>query len=105
MLKGWIHPDLRLGFEVVARVPMDGGFDRDTLALIDSFSNDGKFVIISVEDLIADRMGQYASGTAANRIDQAKMLFGLHPCLDRVYLARRIKEETLGDYGIEALEN
>lgn len=105
MLKGWIHPDLKLGFEVVARVPMDGGFDRDTLVLIDSFSDDGKFVIISVEDLIADRMGQYASGTAADRIDQAKILFSLHANLDRVYLARRLKEETFGDYGIETLEH
>lgn len=105
MIKGWIHPDLKLGFETVAWVPMDGDFDRETLTLIDDFSADGAFLIISVEDLIADRMGQFASGTAADRLDQAKGLFDLHPMLDRVYLARRIKEETFGDYGIEALEN
>jgi hypothetical protein len=105
MLKGWIHPELKLGFEVVARVPMDGAFDRDTLALIDNFSDDGGFVILSVEDLIADRMGQFASGSAPDRFDQAKLLFGLHPQLDRDYLARRINEETSGDHGIEALED
>ena len=105
MLKGWVHPGLKLGFEVVADTPLDGAFDRDTLALVENFSDDGSFVVISVEDLIADRMGQYASSTAADRLDQARVLFALHPALDRVYLERRIREETMGDHGIEALED
>lgn len=105
MTKGWIHPDLRLGFEVVATVPMDGNIDRSTLALIDNYSEAGAFVVISIEDLIADRMGQFASGTAMDRLQQAKALFDLHPQLDRVYLARRIREETLNDYDIATLEN
>jgi hypothetical protein len=104
LLKGWVHPELKLGFEVVARTPMDGNFDHETLALIENFSADGPFVVISVEDLIADRMGQFASGTAHDRLDQAKVLFALHPALDRVYLDRRIREETIGDHGIEAVE-
>jgi hypothetical protein len=103
-LKGWIHPALKLGFETVADVPMDGNFDRDTLVLVDDFAEDGLFVVISVEDLIADRMGQYASGTAKDRLDQAKTLFSLQTDLDRGYLEHRIREETFGDYGIEALE-
>ena len=65
----------------------------------------GKVAILSVEDLIADRVGQFASGTARDRIDQARTLFQLHSTLDRVYLERRIREETMGDYGVEALEN
>lgn len=105
MTKGWIHPELRLGFEVVANIPMDGNFDRATLALIENFSTDGKFVVISVEDLIADRMGQYASGTAQDRLEQAEILFQLHPALDRVYLDRRVREETMNEYGVEAFEN
>jgi len=28
MLKGWIHPELKLGFEVVADTRMDDAFDR-----------------------------------------------------------------------------
>jgi hypothetical protein len=103
-LRGWVHPDLRLGFEIVAAVPMDGNFDRSMLALVDRIVADGAFVVISVEDLIADRMGQWSSGTASDRIDQARLLFQLHPNLDRDYLARRISEETMGEHGIEALE-
>jgi hypothetical protein len=104
MLKGWIQPDLKLGFEVVARVPMDGSFDRDTLVLVENIGEDA-FVVISVEDLIADRMGQYASGTARDRLDQARTLFRLQQVLDRDYLDRHIHEETVGDYGIDALED
>lgn len=104
LLKGWIHPELKLGFEVVANTPMDGNFDREMLTLVDNFSDDGAFVLISVEDLIADRMGQYASGTAKDRLAQAQTLFDLHPSLDFVYLERRIREETMNDYGIEALQ-
>lgn len=103
MVKGWVHPDLKLSFEVVAETPMDGNFDRDTLVLVEHIG-DGAFVTISVEDLIADRMGQYASGTAADRLEQAQVLFALQLSLDRAYLDRRIREETGGDYGIEALE-
>ena len=105
MTKGWIHPQLRLGFEVVADFPMDGGYDRKTLMLIENFTDEGAFVLLSVEDLIADRMGQYASGTAQDRLQQAQTLYRLHPSLDKVYLDRRIREETINDYGIEALES
>ncbi len=100
MLKGWVHPDLKLGFEVVADTPLDGAFDHDTLVLVEN-TGSGAFVVISVEDLIADRMGQYASGTAFDRLAQARALFTLHSALDRTYLDRRIREETAGDYGIE----
>jgi hypothetical protein len=55
--RGWIHPDLALGFEIVASVPMDGSVDRDHILLLEDFSADGDFAIIAVEDLIADRLG------------------------------------------------
>ena len=67
MLKGWIHPELRLVRPI-----------RETAL----------FRVICVEDLIADRMDQYASRSAPDRIDQA-------------YLERRIREESMGDYGVE----
>ncbi len=104
MLKGWVHPDLKLGFEVVADTPMDGAFDPATLVLVEN-TGEGSFVVISVEDLIADRMGQFASGSAPDRFDQALTLFRLQLEFDRAYLDRRIREETVGDYGIEALDN
>ncbi|RIV81241.1 hypothetical protein [Pelagerythrobacter aerophilus] len=104
MLKGWIHPDLKLGFEVVADTPLDGAADPATLVLVEN-TGAGAFVVISVEDLIADRMGQYASRSAPDRLAQARTLFALQSSLDRAYLDRRIREETGGDYGIEALEH
>ena len=104
-LRGWIHPELGLGFEVVANVPMDGSVDADHIVLIENFGVDGSFAIISVEDLIADRMGQFASGTARDRIDQARALLLLNPDADMVYLEKRIREESFGDYGIEDIRS
>ena len=100
-LRGWIHPELGLGFEVVANVPMDGNVDAAHIVLVENIAPGTAFAIISVEDLIADRMGQYASGTARDRIDQARALFLLNPDVDFDYLERRIREESFGDYGIE----
>lgn len=100
-LRGWIHPELGLGFEIVANVPMDGNVDAAHIVLIENMTPGAAFAIISVEDLIADRMGQYASGTARDRLDQARALFSLNPDIDLDYLERRIREESFGDYGIE----
>lgn len=104
MRKGWIHPGLKLGFEVVADLPMDGNVDAAHIRMVRPVGGEGLFRIISVEDLIADRMGQYASGTARDRLDQARILLGLHPDAEMDYLERRIREETLGDYGIEDIQ-
>ena len=102
-LRGWIHPELQLGFEIVARVPMNGNVDVDHIALVENLGKDGAFAIVSIEDLIADRMGQYASGTAREMLGQARTLYRLHPGLDLAYLDRRIRFESANDYGIEDL--
>ncbi|HQS96404.1 hypothetical protein [Novosphingobium sp. 17-62-19] len=99
-----MHPQLKLGFEVVADVPMDGNVDVAHIRMVRPIGGEGLFRVISVEDLIADRMGQYASGTAADRFDQACILFGLHPDAEMDYLDRRIREETCGDYGVDDLQ-
>lgn len=104
LARGWIHPELKLGFEIVAAVPMDGHIDGDHILLVEDVGDRSSFAIISVEDLIADRMGQYASGTAKDRLEQARILFALHPTADLDYLERRIRQETAGDYGIAALK-
>jgi hypothetical protein len=101
MLKGWIHPELKLGFEVVAEVPMDGNVDPAHLRLVQPEGETALFRVISVEDLIADRMGQYASGSVPDRLDQARALLALHPDADMAYLERRIREESMGDYGVK----
>ncbi|MDE2404147.1 MAG: hypothetical protein KGM17_05460 [Sphingomonadales bacterium] len=103
MLKGWVHPELGLGFEVVAEVPMDGGVDAAHIRLVRPIGETALFRVISVEDLIADRMGQFASGTAPDRFEQARILLQLHPDAEMDYLDRRIREESMGDYGVEDL--
>ncbi|WP_200861641.1 hypothetical protein [Novosphingobium lindaniclasticum] len=90
-----------LGFEVVAEVPMDGNIEPARLRLIRPIGETALFRVIGVEDLIADRMGQYASRSAPDRIDQARILLSLHPDADLAYLERRIREESMGDYGVE----
>lgn len=104
MTRGWIHPELKLGFEVVADVPMDGNVDAAHVLLVRPVGESALFRVIAVEDLIADRMGQYASGTARDRLDQARLLLALHPDTDLAYLDRRIREESCGDFGIEDVQ-
>jgi hypothetical protein len=101
--RGWMHPELALGFEIVASVPMDGSVDRDHILLLEDFSDEGAIAIIAVEDLIADRMGQYASGSAPDMLAQARGLLLLHPEVDMAYLDCRIRFETGGDYGVEII--
>jgi hypothetical protein len=100
---GWVHADFGLGFEIVSRALLDGKADRNRIRLF-ALEPDGVIAVISIEDMIADRMGQYASGSAPEMLDQAQTLLTLHPDLDLTYLERRIREETLGEHGIASLE-
>ena len=101
---GMLHPDLKLGFEVVSSVLLDGAADRDRVRVF-AAGEDGTVAVIAPEDMIADRMGQYASGTAPEMLDQARKLFALSDGLDLAYLDRRIREETIGDHGLDTLTN
>ena len=98
---GWVHPDLRLGAEIVATAPLGGAVDPSRLRLVRPIGETALFRILCVEDMIADRMGQLASGTAPEMGGQAALLFALHPDLDRAYLEQRIRHESSGDYGID----
>jgi hypothetical protein len=98
--EGWVHPDLKLGFEIVSSTLLDGGADRDRVRLF-STGEAGRIAVISVEDMIADRLGQFASGTAPEMLSQAKTLFGLYPDADLDYLERRVRQETMGEYGVQ----
>lgn len=103
-LRGWIHPDLKLGFEVVGSTLLDGLGSRDLVQVIEIGSH-GSIAVIAVEDLIADRMGQFASGSAGEMLGQARALFKLSRQPDLVYMERRIREETAGSYGVQNLED
>lgn len=100
--RGWMHESFKLGFEVVSSTLLDGLADRDRLVKID-LGEDGVVAIISIEDMIADRMGQFHSGTAPEMLEQAKVLASLHKDLDSAYLEKRIREETAGDLGAQDL--
>ena len=102
--RGWIHPELKLGFEVVSDVLLDGMADRAMIQVID-LEPDGAVAVIAPEDIIADRMGQYASGSAPEMLGQARALFVLCEGLDMDYMERRIREETGGDHGVQDLED
>ena len=97
--RGWIHPELKLGFEVVSSTLLDGMAERDRIELLD-FNPDGEVAVLAVEDVIADRMGQFASGTAKDMREQARQLFILHNEADFDYMDRRIRYESGGDYGV-----
>lgn len=101
--RGWIHPDFRLGFEVVTSTLLDGLADRDRVVRLD-LGEDGTACILAIEDMIADRMGQFASGSAPDMLNQAQVVASLHSDLDPVYLERRIREETSGELGIQHLK-
>jgi hypothetical protein len=78
--------------------------ERERVKLI-RIGNDGMIALISIEDMIADRMGQYGSGTAPEMLDQAKTLFNLYPDADFDYMEERIRFETAGEYGVDTLKN
>lgn len=102
--RGWIHPELKLGFEVVSDVLLDGLADRSMVQVVE-LAPDGSVAVIAPEDIIADRMGQYASGSAPEMLGQARALFALCERLDIDYMERRIREETGGDHGVQDLED
>ncbi|APG62294.1 hypothetical protein LPB140_05155 [Sphingorhabdus lutea] len=99
----WINSNLALAFEVVGSQLLDGRADRERIKIF-KVSKGREFAVISPEDLIADRMGQYASGTAPEMLQQAYLLFTLSKDLDLYYMDLRIRFETNDEYGIEDLK-
>lgn len=102
--RGWVHPGFKLGFEVVSDVLLDGLADRERVQVVE-LAPDGAVAVIAPEDIIADRMGQYASGSAPEMLGQACVLFALCEGLEMAYMERRIREETGGDYGVQDLQD
>jgi hypothetical protein len=106
LLRGLYHPDLGLGVEVVSGSLFDGRSDVDRVLLVDVA--EGKAVAIApIEDLIADRMGQYVSTASRvpEMLDQATKLLLLADSIDDAYLERRIRAETLDELGLEFLRS
>lgn len=102
-LRGLVHPSLPMGVEVVGSSMMGGTADparrrRFTL-------EGGDIVVIGIEDLIADRMGQAAAvpGGDPVMLGQARLLYATAEPLDEAYLDARIRAESLGDYSLADL--
>jgi hypothetical protein len=86
------HP--QFGFQIVSGRLFDGLSDRDRLVrcLEGPFAG---LVIPSVEDLIADRLGQHEAYAKSDtsRLRQARLLLELTEAIDSTYLWRRTKDE------------
>jgi hypothetical protein len=78
--------------------------DREMIQMV-RLDEQGAVAVIAPEDMIADRMGQFASGSAPEMLGQARALFALSDGLDMDYMDRRIREETAGDYGVQDLQD
>lgn len=95
LIIGYYHPDHpRYGFQCVSGSLFDGKADRKRLFAL-KLRNDLTIKLPSIEDMIADRLAQYAvaSPTDDSRLRQAKMLFFVAPTIDKEYVCRRIEEE------------
>jgi hypothetical protein len=93
--RGYYHLDVpRYGFEFVSGALFDGRSDREKNLSV-AVTDDADIVLASIEDLIADRLAQYAS--SKNRdlkmLEQARILLALAVDYDPIYLFRRITEE------------
>ncbi|WP_338014314.1 hypothetical protein [Sphingomonas cavernae] len=92
-----------MGFEVVGSTLLDGHADHDRVPLFEVGGR--RFAAIAIEDLLADRLGQFASGAAPEMLRQARTLFALSQDLDVRYMERRIREETADEYGVADLKD
>lgn len=93
---GFYHPELLIGVEFVTGPLFDGRTDqgRLRLAVIDEES-DARVIFPPPEDIIADRLAQYASDPQGrdDMLEQARLLSSLVENQDMAYLRKRVAEE------------
>lgn len=96
LLRGFYHPDVdKFGFELVSGSLFDGKADSGRVLAV-RLTDDAIVAFPSVEDLIADRLGQSAASNSLDgeMLEQAKLLKDLALGIDGAYLRRRVIEET-----------
>lgn len=103
--RGFYHPDYDMGIELVSGSFFHGQADAQRILIVDVVGGHIRFPI--VEDLIADRMGQFAANQAGScdMRAQAVLLYRLASEIDRSYLDDRIKASTLGEFDVTSLES
>ncbi len=104
LLRGYYHPDLAIGVEIVGRLLMDASADSSRVVVV-QISEASGVAMVSVEDLIADRMGQFASTPEGVKamLDQATKLYEFAQHIDEAYLDTRIRTETFGSFDLKYL--
>ena len=105
LLRGLYHPELDLGVEFVSGRLFDGNADLERLRLV-TIDPGSRVLVIPVEDVIADRLGQYVSNPAGSRdlLRQAVLAWSLADEIDRAYLDARIRTETLDTLDLARFE-
>jgi hypothetical protein len=101
MTGGFYHPEYpEYGVEAISGQLFDGRSDTSRLIRV-PLSNTKGIVIPSFEDMIADRLGQFAAsnGRDRTRLAQAQLLFRLAEEPNLHYLQTRIAEEG-GDFNL-----
>ncbi|WP_146030426.1 MULTISPECIES: hypothetical protein [Thalassospira] len=103
--RGFQHVELGFGVEVVGRQLMEGHADQDRVLIVD-LEEGTNVSFLSIEDLIADRMGQYNAPPSMRHdmLMQAAELLKLAENVDKSYLDQRINDETARDFGLAFLE-
>lgn len=101
LLRGLHHPELGIGVEVVSGQLFDGASDKARIRVVMLGGN--AIRLPPVEDMIADRMGQFAAPDRRDEsmLRQAIVLYqiareNLEDPVDEEYLDARIRHETLG---------
>jgi hypothetical protein len=101
LLRGLHHPDLGIGVEVVSGQLFDGASDKERIRVVPIGGS--QIRLPPVEDMIADRMGQYVAPDRRDpsMLQQAVVLYqiareNLEDPINEEYLDRRIRHETLG---------
>jgi hypothetical protein len=95
ILRGYYHPAYpEYGVDSVSGSLFDGNADPTKLRVV-VLAPDNKLNLASVEDLIADRPGQYAASNNRDKglLSQAKLLKRLGGRLDTTYLTKRVADE------------
>lgn len=105
LLRGLYHPELDLGVEFVSGRLFDGNADVARLRLV-TIGPDSRVLVIPVEDVIADRLGQYVANPAGSRalLRQAVLAWSLADEIDRAYLDARIRTETIDTFDLARFE-
>jgi hypothetical protein len=89
------RPVPTIGVQLVSGRLFDGRTDPQRITLL-PIEDGGTIALAPIEDMIADRLGQYAAsdGRDGEMLDQARLLFKLAGDIDREYLIKRALEET-----------